>query len=196
MGQEQRTGKRTGTKEAKDEVQNDAVARILDLFKDSFAIPLPEAMLPPADALPLEGMPHLVGSEPAREHPLLLQGEVPRFPADHPKGYYLMGFWGHGVNSHAFYYVRVDEVRQVCFRLPYGGIYMDNERYARAIPRFLQAYLRFERSVLERGGVITAVEAMGHGRYRVELQGREGMVERSLLEDPAFEEAFAHLVRP
>ena len=55
----------------------------------------------------------LVGSEQASKNPMLIQGDISEFLKSAPEGYFLSGYWGHGVNSYAFYYSRVDSWSRV-----------------------------------------------------------------------------------
>ncbi len=131
----------------------------------------------------------LVGSEIAKEKPFLIQGETGEFIEDCPEGYYLLGFWGHGVNSYAFYYSLVDAWRRIFFRLPYGGVYMDNEEMAELIRKFLTAYLAFEQHIKDKVASLIAVESIGSGYYKIIMpEGKEFELEQSLFDDPDFQE--------
>ena len=103
----------------------------------------------------------LYGSDIAQREPLLTQSDVDAFIERPRDGYFLVGFWGHGVNSHAFYYVRDGSQSRTYFRLPLGGVYMDNEEHATRIARFLPAFFAFERQQLEAGCVLMAIDSMG-----------------------------------
>src|SRR5204862_2515002 len=89
-------------------------------------------------------------------------------------GYFLIGFWGHGVNTYAFYYVRDDGKSRIYLRLAYGGVYMDNDERARRIAAFLPAFFDFERREISAGSALVAVDSMGWGDYRVTT--REGLL--------------------
>ena len=135
-------------------------------FQDTFGIPL--AALPiPAGLVRINPGALLYGSEIARGTPLLTQSDVDEFIDAPREGYFLIGFWGHGVNSYAFYYVRDDPRSRVYLRLPYGGVYMDNDENATRISRFLPALFEFERKQLEAGSTLMAVDSMGAGNYCV-----------------------------
>jgi hypothetical protein len=136
------------------------------MFQTAFSISL--ATLPvPAGLVRIfpDGM--LFGSAIAQQEPLLTQSDVHKFIEHAREGYFLIGFWGHGVNSYAFYYVRDDPRSRVYLRLPFGGVYMDSEENAARIARFLPALLEFERTQLEDGSTLLAVDSMGAGDYRV-----------------------------
>ena len=86
--------------------------RLKEEFEQSFGIPLSTLNLPDIELLPLDGEPDeslLFGSEIASENPYLIQSWLDDFIEHCPNGYFLVGFWGHGMNSHAFYYSRVDD---------------------------------------------------------------------------------------
>lgn len=72
-----------------------------------------------------------------------IQGDIDEFFDSAPEGYKVTGWWGHGVNSYAFYYLRISEHEKIFFRLPYGGIYMDNDKAAEKISDFLEGYAKF-----------------------------------------------------
>jgi hypothetical protein len=72
-----------------------------------------------------------------------IQGDIDEFLDSAPDGYKVTGWWGHGVNSYAFYYMRITEHEKIFFRLPYGGIYMDNDKAAEKISDFLEEYAKF-----------------------------------------------------
>lgn len=88
----------------------------------------------------------LVGSKGAIKRQYLIQGDIGEFLRHAPEGYFLVGFWGHGFNSHAFYYLRVDSKSKIFFRLPYGGVYMDNKNEAEHISKFLPEFFDLRRN--------------------------------------------------
>ena len=163
--------------------------KVLDAYRQSFGEEFPDSLLPDSqlcgeDAFP-DGL--LVGTEAAAQDPRLVQAFI-LGPAPKP-GYFLMGFWGYGANSYAFYYQRVEADRSVLFRLAYGGFYMDNEIAAREIARFMASYAVFQATLLERGGTLRAVESMGSGEYHVVLpNGRTLEASQSLLGNPPFDD--------
>lgn len=112
----------------------------------------------------------LIGSKEALEHQYLVQGDIRPFLSHAPEGYFLIGFWGHGFNSYAFYYLRVDSISKIFFRLPYGGVYMDNKKGAERIGKFLPEFFDFEEKLKTMGlRRLYAVESMGSGWYEVEI---------------------------
>jgi hypothetical protein len=125
--------------------------------------------------------------------PLIMSSMQPFF--SYPAGYYLMGYWGHGVNSYALYYLRIDAWSKVYFRLPYGGFYTDNLRMAILIRQFLPSYFEFEQQVKGRVKMLEAVEAMLPSRYRiVRSDGKVIEREQSLLGTPDFAGQFHDLL--
>lgn len=163
------------------------------LFEKSFKIPLPERFLP-KDRLKLlyrefPGGPGLgghplFGTEIAEGWTYLDIASVGPFMSKCPEGYLLVGFWGYGINSYAFYYCRVDDWSRVYFRLPFGGGYMDNDKNARQIRDFLPAYLDFEDEVRSRVSTLKIVIAMGGGWCEIEAAGETVRHEGSFLDDP------------
>jgi hypothetical protein len=167
------------------------------MFESRFGIPPPEGMLPDEPLRRLGDDALMFGSEVALARgALVLQAEIGRFLEQAPEGYLLVGFWGYGIQSYAFYYARVDAQSRVYFRLPYGGVYMDNERAAKQIRDFLTRYFAIEPALRARAESFVAVESMGAARYR--LLGKDGAkveLDQSLLGDASFEERFAPVLR-
>jgi hypothetical protein len=166
---------------------------LFPIFAEVFGIPPPDGMLPEEPLRPLAKDAHLFGSEVALSFgALVLQAHLEHFLEQAPEGYLLAGFWGHGIQSYAFYYARVDARSRVYFRLPYGGVYTDNERAALKIRAFLTRYFAIEPAIRARASSFVAVEAMGTARY--DVHGKDGTrveLETSLFHDAAFEERFA-----
>ena len=160
-------------------------------FKETFGFSLPQSLLPQEELVPV-GDPEkslLYGSISAIQKPFLVQSDIRPFIDSCPQGYFLIGFWGHGVNSYAFYYSRADNWSKIFFRLPYGGVYMDNEKRARQIREFLTRYIAFEKSILGKVSSFIAIESMGRGYYRfVSKEGKSIELEESLFLNPEFEE--------
>jgi len=111
----------------------------------------------------------LIATREAQNAPLLIQGDLDSVE-DAPVGYGLAGFWGHGINSYAFYFQIVTNNLRIFARLPYGGVYMDNAQCQVEIKNYLSALLEFELNDLSRHDTFTAIESMGWGHYRVEKQ--------------------------
>lgn len=123
----------------------------------------------------------LVGSKGAIKRQYLIQGDIGEFLRHAPEGYFLVGFWGHGFNSHAFYYLRVDSKSKIFFRLPYGGAYMDNKKEAEHISKFLPEFFKFEEKLKNMGlRRLYAVESMGSGRYEIEINDQVIKYHKSL----------------
>ena len=114
----------------------------------------------------------LYGTREAKDNAVLLSGQVHSYADGEYPGYFLVGAWGHGFNSYAFYYARDDGRSRIYFRLAHGGVYMDNEAQAKHIARFLPAFFAFESEQLRAGANVLAIDAMGYGLYRVARDGR------------------------
>lgn len=125
----------------------------------------------------------LFGSESARARRCLTQADLEWFERDAPQGYAMVGFWGYGVNSYAFYYARVDAWSRVYFRLPYGGMYMDNEQASEQIRLFVQSLFAFERRVRPSSSQWIAVEAGEHSRYERTSGPKHWGMEASIFQD-------------
>ena len=146
--------------------------KLNELCINSFGIELEELIPLQEDLIPFgknaEGA-KLFGSRVAAKQPLFLQGTINRFIQSCPEGYFLVGFWGHGINSYAFYFSQVDSWKKVFFRLPYGGAYMDNENMAKCICNFLPNYFEFEKKLHGKVKYLIAVESMDYGYYKITL---------------------------
>ncbi|MEA5442841.1 hypothetical protein [Cyanobium gracile] len=91
--------------------------------------PLPDTLLPSDQPLYWQGQ-TLFSTAQTAEPAYLLQSTIDSFLSEAPLGYFSVGFWGHGMNSHAFYYQRREPWCSLFLRLAYGGFYDDNERAA------------------------------------------------------------------
>jgi len=80
------------------------------IFKKSFGLAINQVIPLEKDMIAIDGSPEnalLFGSHIAAKEPFLVQGVINSFLKSCPEGYFLVGFWGHGMNSHAFYYSSV-----------------------------------------------------------------------------------------
>jgi hypothetical protein len=138
-------------------------------FRSSFGMRI-EPLLPKEELMAIDGNEHealLFGSQSAlKEGTYLVQGDIGRFVESCPEKYFLIGFWGHGINSYAFYYVKNDPNWKIFFRLPYGGVYMDNEKCSLFIKDFMANFLSFERKYKNIITSFTAVNSMGEIYYK------------------------------
>ena len=98
----------------------------------------------------------------------LIQEDIKLFIEEAPEGYLLVGFWGYGVNSEAFYYSRVDHRARVFFRLPFGNVYNGGSDEAADVRAFLESWAAFEVAVAGDLSRLIAVDSMGSGRYEIE----------------------------
>jgi hypothetical protein len=162
-------------------------------FQKEIDISLPRVFLPKEELIPMEG--YMFGSLYAKEHPYLAQGDITDFISSEDKGYFLIGYWGHGANSYAFYYLRIDEWSHIFFRLPYGGFYSNIEENKTLIRKFLMNYFKFEPELKRQAKSVIAIDSMGYGDYKIELSdGRMVCLEESLFHNPDFIGKFNHLL--
>jgi hypothetical protein len=168
--------------------------KLIETFEKYIGIPMPEIMLAQKDLVQIDGEKALLyASLIAKEQPALVQGAIREFIESAPEGYFLIGFWGHGVNSYAFYYSRVDEWSKIFFRLPYGGVYMDNDEMSRLVREFLTNYFSFEQEFKSRIKHLLAIESMDKGYYKLAMKsGQIAEVRESLFYKPNFKDRFAH----
>lgn len=98
------------------------VASFVDCYESTMSAP-PSFPIPDDYLVMIRSDEHeqMIASLHAVEHgPLLTQADVPRVPSL-PRGWFQAGFWGHGVNSYAFYLSEVTDRHRTLLRLPYGG---------------------------------------------------------------------------
>ena len=81
--------------------------RLNAFFSQSLGISLPRVVhLPKEELFCLNEDGLLYGSALARENKYLVQSDIHEFKTSDARGYFLIGYWGHGINSYAFYYSR------------------------------------------------------------------------------------------
>ena len=137
----------------------------------------------------------LFGTKVAAKNLFLLQGHINKFIKLCPEGYFLVGFWGHGVNSYAFYFSEVNSWKKIFFRLPYGGVYMDNEKMSKYICNFLSNYFNLEKKLHGKVKYIIAIESMDEGYYKIIMSDSKKIeIRESFFQKPKFEEKFADLI--
>lgn len=81
--------------------------------------------------------------------------------------YAVFGYWGHGTNSYAYYFQRVDSWRRIFLRLAYGGLYMDPAVRAKDIRYSLERCLAFQRACKGHVREMVAIDSMGDQSYSV-----------------------------
>ncbi len=179
-----------------------AMEKLKEAFEKAYKFPLTEIINLPDNLVPLypeRGEDnYFFYSQIAEENQFptyRAQGEIESFLELAPQGYFQVGFWGHGVNSYAFYYARVDNWSKIFFRLPYGGVYMDNEIEGEQGRKFLTNYFQFEERIMGKAKVITAVDSMGEGYYRVSVsENKEIEVKESIYHDGDFNRHFKEII--
>lgn len=162
---------------------------LIKTYKNKFHCDFPENLRPDGEVIPLydDEKCLLFGSQSAAKNPIVFMGDVDRFQAESLENYYLVGFWGHGLNSHAFYYVRVDSWRKVYFRLPYGGGLMDNEKAAYDIMLFFIQYAYAESLLINSVKEFCFVLSMGSYHFQcLTNNGITVYLKEDLFRDPRF----------
>ena len=162
---------------ARDELPEDALGRFPRRFGQVFGIPVPPGLGLPLDRLRPLGSSLLWGTPGCEPWLDLLLGEPsPEGPdAPIPEGTAFLGFWGHGVNSHAFYLFLRRPDRYLHLRLPYGGVYRDNEEAAATIGAYLTALGAFLESAGQDNTLVVACEGMSGGTYRCQWPGTDAV---------------------
>jgi len=166
--------------------------KLQESFEEAFNIPFSTLPLTEYPLFPMGEDELLFGSEEAAKTPILRQGDIDRFMIKCLPGFFMVGFWGHGVNSYAFYYSRIDQQSKIYFRLPYGGVYMNNEEAARQIAKFLSTFFAYEVELKRHGCKLIAIDSMWEGRYQVSsIDGTQKEYKESLLEYANFSEVLS-----
>jgi hypothetical protein len=138
----------------------DVVSRLSELFQKEMGVPLPLRL--PGDCEPVPGAPGLVGVLRG-ESPVLDMSDLGRIRSL-PAGFFQAGFWGHGVNSYAFYWCEVTDRVRVFLRLPYGGAYMNPEKERANVLRALFAVREFLHSdAAQEAELLLVASWMGSG---------------------------------
>ena len=171
--------------------------RLRTFFRDSFGISLSRVIdLPQEELFCLTENGLLYGSVTAFKRAFLVESAIDEFIASDDKGYFLLGYWGHGINSYAFYYSRIDQWSHIFFRLPYGGVYMDDMEAARKVREFLSNYFAFEPELKIKVKSLTAIDSMYSGDYSITLlDGRLVRMKESLYHNADFKGKFSHLLQ-
>ncbi len=121
--------------------------------------------------------PGLRGDLAGMEMPALMTEDFDRRLDRLPVGYCVIGFWGHGVNSHAFYFFDVREDRRITIRLPYAGAYVDFEAARQRLAETMEGLRSVVPEALEACELVEIVMNMGTGFVR--LSRSDGSVERA-----------------
>jgi len=146
-------------------------ADLLAHYSERIGEPMPKGLIP-ADLELLWLRQLLFGTAAAMEHPYRVQPDVEDFLRDAPEGHFVIGFWGHGIQSHAFYVQRVEPWCRVYLRNPYGGLYPDHEAQAHRLHRVLLWLPEFLREARSRCRHLRLVDSMGDAQLRAEdLEG-------------------------
>lgn len=143
--------------------------KIKDLIESVFDIHFSMIPLPKSDIYELPYS-NLIGSRDAIKNRYLVQASIDDLLKLDYNNYFLMGFWGHGVNSYAFYYLRADSKSNIFLRLPYGGAYMDNDKEKVCIKNYLTRFFSLEMKLSPISDHILALETMGASNFEVKLK--------------------------
>lgn len=143
-------------------------ADLLASYAERIGQPMPHGLIP--TDLEMQWMGQLLfGSGVALEdRPYRVQPDVDDFLREALEGHFAIGFWGHGIQSHAFYIQRVEPWCRVYLRIPYGGIYSDHQAQAIELHRLLLWLPEFLREARSQCRHLKLVDSMGDGQLRAE----------------------------
>ena len=136
-------------------------------YAERIGQPMPQGLIP-ADLELLWLGQLLFGTAAALEHPYRVQPDVEDFLKGAPEGHFAIGFWGHGIQSHAFYVQRVEPWCRVYLRISYGGVYSDHENQALKLHRVLFWLPEFLREARSRCRHLRLVDSMGDAQLKLE----------------------------
>jgi tetratricopeptide (TPR) repeat protein len=114
-------------------------------FAKTFGLEFPPSLEPDKDQEPMHPLSNgiLAFSRAVKQEGVLLPVMPDNFEAA-PRGTWMVGQWGYGANSYAFYFVRKDSRREIFLRLFYGGAYGNPTEDAAHVKTFLERYIAFE----------------------------------------------------
>jgi len=136
-------------------------------YAERIGQPMPQGLIP-ADLELLWLGQLLFGTAAALEHPYRVQPDVEDFLMGAPEGHFAIGFWGHGIQGHAFYIQRVEPWCRVYLRISYGGVYSDHENQALKLHRVLFWLPEFLRDARSRCRHLRLVDSMGEAQLKLE----------------------------
>lgn len=154
-------------------------------YAERIGQPMPQGLIPADLELQCLGQ-LLFGSGAALEHPYRVQPDVEDFLREAPEGHFAIGFWGHGLQSHAFYVQRVEPWCRIYLRIPYGGVYADHEAQVLRLHRVLRWLPEFLREARRHCRHQRLVDSMGDAQLRAKdlegnvLESRCGVNEMAL----------------
>lgn len=103
-------------------------------FHETFGAEFPVRLV-----LPLPHLRDQIWTSEPRPDSVPMTSNCQRPAGDH----LLAGFWGHSVNSYAFYLIQQFGSHRLFFRLSYGGAYGDPDKDAARVLGFLRGYQSF-----------------------------------------------------
>ena len=150
-----------------------AIEELLAHYSEHIGETMPGGLIPPDLELQWLGQ-LLFGSATALEHPYRVQSDVEDFLQMAPQGHFAIGFWGHGIQSHAFYLQRVEPWCRIYLRIPYGGIYSNHGAQALSLHQVLLWLPEFLRDANRYCRHLRLVDSMGDGQLKLESNEGEG----------------------
>lgn len=160
-------------------------------YAERIGQPMPEELIP-ADLELLWLGQLLFGTAAALEHPYRVQPDMDDFLREAPACHFAIGFWGHGIQSQAFYVQKVEPWCRVYLRIPYGGVYSDHEAQALSLHRVLRWLPEFLREARGHCRHLRLVDSMGDGQLRAEDLEGNVLESRCGVNDMALSHASMH----
>lgn len=103
----------------------------------------------------------------------IVRGNIERFFEKNWNKYFLMGFWGYGLNNHAFYYLRSDSKRKIYFKLPYGGVSGDINKQKKRINKFLVRFFEIDKELNDDLEYLKISQSMFDTFFKLKLKDKK-----------------------
>ena len=143
-------------------------ADISGLFENMFRFKIPGQFMPCESLISLGdtmfGNDVVVSQAVMPPHPYTNHSD---FLEKQPRGYYAIGYWGHGLNSYRFCYRVAEQNRVIWVELSYGGFFDDEDKFARDIEEYLSELALFLEKARRAGIDVEVIESMWVGDYRL-----------------------------
>ncbi len=148
-----------------------SIQRLQAAFADEMHLDLP-AEFASDGLLPVDSCGLLMSTHPTVARNLLIGRDRTALMDAVPIGHHTVGFWGYGVNSNAWYFIRRTPQERLYLRLQTGGAYTDMARAKADITDFVPPFVHLLRETRRRGGRLYAFESIGVGLYAAQVDGK------------------------
>lgn len=143
-------------------------------YAKHIGVVMPDDLVPPG--MEIQWIDQLLfGNAQALEDASRPQQDLGGFLRAATEGHFAYGFWGHGLQSHAFFLRQAESWCRVFLRLPYGGLYSDREADACNLHASLLWLPGFLDDARRRCRRLELIDFMGQSEIQIEtVDGRSG----------------------